>query len=524
MPIDPSIALAGVTPKFNNPFDVLAHYRAQREESQLRQQQIATGNALEASRRQDIEKQRREEAAQQQFFNIISTSKTPDEVESRIKTEAPGLLAGYQKQRMELDDKAADIKKKQLDAQKLKADVDKAGQEYSAPFMQLVEKSGYKPEVFDFALNTISSHFEGFPADQLRQQAAGDPTKIKQLIDGLKSTAQQNADTTATTAGAELSGKTAQSSMLSAQAAGMQGGLTPDQQRQQAQAEAANAVAQQNARTSAGQLGVAQQREGREQKQYDATYGSLQPGAAGPDNANANPLAKAIAEYRSPPVSSRSMAGGPGKALMEEVMRLNPSYDGTQFPTRQKTRIAFTSGPQSQTLNSLNTAISHLDQFVDVAKALDNGSFQPGNQAFNWLKTTFGSSAPTNFEGIKQIMSGELASAFKKSGATDQEIAGVERAIASKNSTGQLIDYATKIAMPALGSKASTFGEQYHQVMGEKDPWSPVYPEAKRVLDKYGATHQSAASSEMKIRKVGDPSKVATGPRGPVPAGWEEVK
>lgn len=195
---------------------------------------------------------------------------------------------------------------------------------------------------------------------------------------------------------------------------------------------------------------------------------------------------KAIGDYKIPGPSPRSMSTPAGKAQMDRILAYNPDYDASQFPTRAKMRIQFSSGPQSQTINSINTAIGHLDQFVDVAKALDNGSFRPGNQAFNWLKATFGDSAPTNFEGIRSIMSGELASAFKKSGATDQEIKSVEQAIASKNSTTQLVDYATRIAIPALGSKIAAFDQQYRQVMGKGDPFKVLTPDAEEVLTKYG--------------------------------------
>lgn len=199
-----------------------------------------------------------------------------------------------------------------------------------------------------------------------------------------------------------------------------------------------------------------------------------------------SPTAKAIAEYRMAPPSSRSIASGPGKALMDQVLRHNPDYAADMFSRRAPMAKAFTSGPQSQAINSLNTAIGHLDQFIDVANALDNGSFRPGNEAWNWVKKTFGDSAPTNFEGIRTIMSGELASAFKKSGATDQEIAAVQSALNSANSTKQLIDYATKIAIPALGSKIESYNAQYRQVMGANDPFQVLSGEAEAVLRKHG--------------------------------------
>lgn len=222
----------------------------------------------------------------------------------------------------------------------------------------------------------------------------------------------------------------------------------------------------------------------REQAKFDATYGA----GMGDDGKPlpVNPTAKAIAEYRIPPPAARSMATGPGKALMDQVLRLNPDYRGEEFPTRQKMRTAFTSGPQGQTLNSLNTAIEHLDQFVDAAKALDNGSFTPGNAAYNALREAFGSTAPTNFKGIKTIMSGELASAFKKSGATDTEIHNVEQSIKDSNSAQQLIEYATKVAIPALGSKANAFGEQYESVMGKGSGSQLLSGSARKVLSKHG--------------------------------------
>lgn len=231
MPIDPSIPLGVKPPAFNSPFEMLGQMQALQQQRQV----IQSNQALEESRRQDIEKQRRLEAAQQKFYNIIVTSKTPDEVEARIKTEAPEMLAGYQKQRMELDEKAAGIKEKGLQASKLIAEIQAKGKEYSEPFMQLVEKSGHKPEVFDFALNTIQSHFPDFPADQYRQQAQGDPAKIKAIVDSLKSPEQQRADASAVTSAAELPGKVAESATRQQVLAGMRGGLTPDQLRQQAQ-------------------------------------------------------------------------------------------------------------------------------------------------------------------------------------------------------------------------------------------------------------------------------------------------
>jgi hypothetical protein len=226
------------------------------------------------------------------------------------------------------------------------------------------------------------------------------------------------------------------------------------------------------------------QTQAREERKFDMTYGAGvgEDGKPLPEN----PTARAIAEYRMAPPTARSTASGPGKALMDQVLRVNPNYDASKFPERSKMRIAFTSGPQGQTLNSLNTAIEHLDQFSTLAQQMGTGNFQPGNAAYNWMRTTFGDSAPTNFEGMRSILAGELASAFKKSGATDQEIESVNSAIKSKASPKQLQDYVDKIAIPALASKAHTFSDQWKTTMGEDDTWSPYTAGAKAVLSRRG--------------------------------------
>jgi len=297
-----------------------------------------------------------------------------------------------------------------------------------------------------------------------------------------------------------------------AQKAASQIGISPEKRAELAGQAASRAETVRNDRFNNA---ISSQIQDRENKKFAATYGNGvdEQGKPLPEN----PTARAIAEYRIPPPSSRSLASGPGMALMDQVMKINPEYRGEEFPTRQKVRAAFTSGAQSQTINSLNTAIEHLDQFVGAAKALDNGDFTPGNSAYNALRSAFGSTAPTNFQGIKSIMAGELASAFKKSGATDTEIASVEKSINDSASTKQLVEYATKVAMPALGSKAASFNEQYHSVMGEKDPWSPISKGAKSTLQKYGLDPGNlqmggAAGGSVKMRAPnGDVQMVAPG-------------
>lgn len=194
-------------------------------------------------------------------------------------------------------------------------------------------------------------------------------------------------------------------------------------------------------------------------------------------------LARAIAEYRMAPPSPRTLASPQGAALMKAVSAINPAYDATQYPTRQKMREAFTSGNQGQQVASLNTAIEHLGLLNDFAHALKNGNFTPGNALYNTISQTFGQSAVNNFNLARDIMAGELATAMKKNGATDPEIQKATNALSSSSSPDQLMGAIQKVAIPMIAGKARVLEEQFHQTMGEKDPFSVYTPGAKAVLD-----------------------------------------
>lgn len=272
-------------------------------------------------------------------------------------------------------------------------------------------------------------------------------------------------------------------------------------------------------------------RESREQKVFDQTYGTNGTNAA--VDANGNPIsgtAKAIAEYRLAPLTGRAATSGPGKAIMDQVAAYNPSYDATQYTSRSAMRKAFTSGNQSQQLGALNTAIEHLGVLNDMAQGLQNGEFKPGNELYNKVATMFGSEAATNFNFARDIMSGELATAMKKSGATDTEIDKVTRSLEGSGSPAQLAGAIRTVAIPMIGGKARVMNEQYHATMGDKDPFSVFTPGAQRVLATLGggppstdARNAPPAPRPGYIRVVGPNGETGQMPQGgTLPAGWRK--
>ena len=197
---------------------------------------------------------------------------------------------------------------------------------------------------------------------------------------------------------------------------------------------------------------------------------------------------KAISEGRAslPAASARSQAA---VSLRNAVFHYDPQYSDQ----RAQIRKAFTSGPDGKNIGALNTGSVHLDQLADAAEAMHNGSFKPGNQLYNAVSSMFGGNAPSNFDGIKAAVAGEMASALKGS-ATDQEIHAIQATIDRSSSPEQLRGAVTT-GLHTLGAKLNTYRERYVQQIPGDTVWSPVLPSAKAVFDKYGVNPTAAAGS-----------------------------
>jgi ribosomal protein L24 len=193
---------------------------------------------------------------------------------------------------------------------------------------------------------------------------------------------------------------------------------------------------------------------------------------------------KKIGDYDEDPTKVLAARGGQRAMVMQWVNQYNPDYKQDEFAVRSPTRKAFTTGTQGQQINAMNTAIGHIDQLSTLVDRLGNGAFTPGNQVWNTVQTMFGTDKVTNFDTLKDFLSGEVASILSKNGATVSGIAEAKEKINSSNSPQQLAGY-IKTVIPVMGSKLASLDYQYKQAMGD-DKFSALSPESKRILEKYG--------------------------------------
>jgi hypothetical protein len=193
----------------------------------------------------------------------------------------------------------------------------------------------------------------------------------------------------------------------------------------------------------------------------------------------------AMANYMIPTPSPRSFQTREGKAMLDRILTVNPDFDASLYSVRAPTRKAYTTGPQGQQLTAMNTAIEHLDQLQAAADALQNGTFKPGNAAYNALADLFGSGAPTSFATIKEKVDKELDAVASK-GVPTVSGAAAQKAIGGVSSSPESIKNYIDTSIRLLGSSQNALREPYKRAMGANAPFDPLTPEAKAVLLKRG--------------------------------------
>lgn len=146
--------------------------------------------------------------------------------------------------------------------------------------------------------------------------------------------------------------------------------------------------------------------------------------------------------------------------FMAQLAGKYPDYNQAGFGVQKKVQEEFTSGDAARSLTAFNTAIEHAKQLDAATDALDNGNVRALNAIGNQLGYQFGSDKTTNFNVIKNALSGEISKVFKGGGATDAEIEQVQKPFSTANSPAQLKG-AIAAAETLMASKRDALQQQY---------------------------------------------------------------
>jgi vacuolar-type H+-ATPase subunit H len=202
-------------------------------------------------------------------------------------------------------------------------------------------------------------------------------------------------------------------------------------------------------------------------KAMQAAYLAKLPGGANGDLAT---LVKGIANYNINPnaIPTRQFRGASGytqQQILTLVAQYDPSFAEQQYASRQALITNFTSGKYSQNINALNTAVGHISDILGNFSGLGNAGFTPYNQAKNFVATIFGSGAPTRAGLNVNAATSEIASVFKGSGATDQEIKALGTLDA--NSSPDQVEAYIETATQLLASRLNALQDTYSSGMGK---------------------------------------------------------
>jgi hypothetical protein len=199
---------------------------------------------------------------------------------------------------------------------------------------------------------------------------------------------------------------------------------------------------------------------------------------------------KAYAEGRQPLPTGFALKSPYFQNMLRMVTQYDPSFDAVNYNARAATRRDFTSGKSAVTINSMNTALGHLDQLDNAATALNNGDIPALNAVENWFATATGKPAPKNFNAIAGLVAEELTRVYRGVGGAEADIKR-HMADVDVNSSPEQIRGALYEISELLKSKLDAMGEQYNQGMGTtEDPLrllnGPAQSSFNRLLS-YGA-------------------------------------
>ena len=103
------------------------------------------------------------------------------------------------------------------------------------------------------------------------------------------------------------------------------------------------------------------------------------------------------------------------EATADDIKRAAQTYT-----TQTTAQNRFLSGPQGNTIRSLNVVVSHLQTMQELGNALQNGNVRLFNSLSQRFAEETGSPAPTNFDTAKQIVGAEVIKALGVAGAGSQ--------------------------------------------------------------------------------------------------------
>lgn len=209
-------------------------------------------------------------------------------------------------------------------------------------------------------------------------------------------------------------------------------------------------------------------------------------------------VAQKIADYELP-MPSPSMRDPGSVSVRNEVLKLNPGYDGQKFKENQSIIKDFTpGGTAGKSIVAMGTAVNHISDLRPLVTALHNGDLPGANAIYNNIKKWTGDPNVTNIEAVGPAVAAEIQKTFVSSGGgTGSERDELAKAFGSAKSPQQL-EGAIKMYENLMVGKVDELRKQYDRT-GRKDFYTNIAtdPRIKEMVDHHNA--QRAASENKPL-------------------------
>ena len=205
-------------------------------------------------------------------------------------------------------------------------------------------------------------------------------------------------------------------------------------------------------------------------------------------------LIKGIADGRIDP-KTLSTRGGHREDVLKKVAQYRPGFDQHKYAVYGGVMKSFTSGPDSNNVTGINTAIGHMGTMYEMVDALDNHDTRALNAILNGLAKQTGDPRMNNFEIAASAVSSELMRVFRGVGASEKEKEDWDKKFGHISSPEQLHE-AIKTGAKLLKSRIEAVDDKWKRGMDSAEGYPNLLsPKSKAALKKIGVSTEEAPTS-----------------------------
>ena len=190
--------------------------------------------------------------------------------------------------------------------------------------------------------------------------------------------------------------------------------------------------------------------------------------------------AKQIANGDVAPISGFGLKNPTLLAAQNAAQNYDPTWNGRRYSEIKN----FDVGKQGDTTRAFNVATGHLAMLGQLADAMNNGDTKQINALSNEVKKQFGlSSAPTNLDALRGLVSGEVVKATTGSAGALGDREEIQKNINSASSPKMIKDAISDVYLPAIKRQLEGLEQQYSSSTGLKNYRQKyLMPDTQKVL------------------------------------------